>query len=60
MKVGDLVRWSDPNFPEDDDLGVVIDFIGGISSAEVYWFGEQDEYRYDLDHPNLELISESR
>jgi len=62
MQVGDLVRWAGED-SEDDDVGVVIGFFGTDTTfpmAEVYWFCEQDEYRYEQNHPNVEVISESR
>ena len=49
MQVGDLVRWAGED-SEDDDVGVVIGFFGTDTTfpmAEVYWFCEQDEYRYE-------------
>ena len=63
MKGGDLVRWEQPDFPEDNDTGVVIGFFGTdmISPlTEIFWFGEQAEYRYEPGHPHVEVISESR
>ena len=60
MKVGDLVRWEQPDYPEDNDMGVVIGCFEGLGISEVFWFGEQDEYRYDWNHPHVEVISESR
>ena len=62
MKVGDLVQWTGDE-PKDEDVGVVIGFFGTDLTnplAEVYWFREQDIYRYEHDHPDVEVISESR
>ena len=59
MKVGDLVQWTGDE-PKDEDMGVVIGLFGNTPLAEIYWFREQDMYRYEHNHPDVEVISESR
>jgi len=58
VKVGDLVQWNGE--PDDDDLGIVISLLGTTPLAEIFWFREQDFYRYEVYHPNVVVISEHR
>jgi len=61
VQVGDLVRWEQPDYPEDNDTGVVIgSYETNPVRMVVWWFGDQHEADYEFGHPNVEVLSESR
>ena len=60
MKAGDLVRWR-----KDDGLGVIlqsrtINKATGNSIVYILWFDGNPTGPIEDNHPDLELISESR
>ena len=56
MKVGNLVRWVDP---EALDLGIIIEIVG--LRADIVW-QKEPEYNgsYSIKSEYLELVDESR
>jgi len=57
MKVGDLVKWTHPQYPS---IGIIVELFPP-KDAYVYW-GENDDTDgiYPLDHEHLEFLSEGR
>ena len=64
MKVGDLVRWTSAN---DLSLGVVLKVATRPTPqdkqhtrVEIYWFEDGRSCGYNVHHPNIEVVNESR
>ena len=64
MKVGDLVRWTSA---PDLSLGVVLKVAKRPTPqdkqhtrVEIYWFEDGRSCGYNMYHPNIEVVNESR
>ena len=61
MKVGDLVRWTNPGY---EDTGIVLKiWVNGYSDWEwiIHWFRHPEHTGpYPPNHKYLEVINESR
>ena len=57
MKVGDLVKWTHPQYPS---IGIIVKLYPP-KDAYVYWCEDDDSHGiYPLDHEYLEFLSEGR
>jgi|10_taG_2_1085330.scaffolds.fasta_scaffold01641_19 hypothetical protein len=61
MKVGDLVKWTNPS---DEELGIAIEpWVDGFGDKHmvIYWFSAPEfSGPYPIGHKYLELLNESR
>jgi len=60
MKVGDLVKWTHPQYPS---LGIIIELIDlSCREANICWLDDEEDTDgiYPLNHKYLELVSEAR
>ena len=57
MKVGDLVKWTHPQYPS---IGVIVRLLPP-KDAYIYWCeNDGTDGIYALDHEHLEFLGESR
>jgi len=57
MKVGDLVKWTHPQYPS---IGIIVE-LHPPKDAHIYWSENDDtDGIYPLDHEHLEFLSEGR
>jgi hypothetical protein len=57
MKVGDLVKWTHPQYPS---IGIIVE-LWLNNEAYIYWCEDDDtDGLYPLDHEHLEFLSEGR
>ncbi len=62
MKVGDLIHWYDDAHEETQtDTGLVIEVSKVIpSQVRIRWNSGDEDSWFEMDHPNIGVLSESR
>ena len=62
MKVGDLIHWHDDAHEETQtDTGLVIEVSKVIpSQVRIRWNSGDEDSWFEMDHPNIGVLSESR
>lgn len=56
MKVGDLVKWTHPQYPS---IGIIAKLLHN-GDAYIYWIEDDDtDGIYPLDHKYLEIANEA-
>mgnify|MGYP003627734393 FL=1 len=62
MKVGDLIHWYDDSHEETQtDTGLVIEVSKVIpSQVRIRWNSGDEDSWFEMDHPNIGVLSESR
>ena len=62
MKVGDLIHWYDDSHEETfTDNGFVIEVSKVIpSQVRIRWNSGDEDSWFEMDHPNIGVLSESR
>ena len=62
MKVGDLIHWYDDSHEETQiDTGLVIEVSKVIpSQVRIRWNSGDEDSWFEMYHPNIGVISESR
>ena len=62
MKVGDLIHWYlNPHEETQTDTGLVIEVSKVIpSQVRIRWNSGDEDSWFEMDHPNIRVISESR
>ena len=62
MKVGDLIHWYDDSHEETrTDTGLVIEVSKVIpSQVRIRWNSGDEDSWFEMDHPNIGVLNESR
>ena len=62
MKVGDLIHWYDDSHEETQtDTGLVIEVSNVIpSQVRIRWNSGDEDSWFEMDHPNMGVLNESR
>ncbi len=62
MKVGDLIHWYDDSHEETQtDTGLVIEVSKVIpSQVRIRWNSGDEDSWFEMDHPNIGVLNESR